>query len=476
MIDLLLTGGRVVDPANDVDGPFDVAVEGGQIAALAPELEGRDARRRIDARGRWILPGLVDTHVHVSRPFGGFQGFSMLVRAGVTCALDLAGFSESLRTGLRECGTGVTLGFVYPLMPGDTIEGRDPGAPELEGVLHEALASGALGLKVLGGHYPMTPDATSRAIRLCYERGAWCAVHAGTTESGSDISGLEELVELADGLPVHIAHINSYCRGQKEHPLLESHRALETLRGAPRARSESYLSPLNGALATMEDGVPRSEVVRTCLAMSGYPATAAGMESAIGDGLARVHRAEERSTRLLEPVEGLAHYRARESRVAVSFPVNPPASSISLAIARTDGEFTVTALSTDGGAFPRNTTLEQGLALVRFGALSLADLVVKACLNPARMLGLPRKGQLGAGCDADLVVVDPAGSRAEWVVAGGEVILERGEVVGKGGRMLTTGEGERFLRDEGVDCQVVRPEWLRSRRRPVRPRGKYATP
>lgn len=477
MIDLLLTGARVIDPADGLDGLLDVAVDGGRIVDVAPETRDREARRTVDASGKWILPGLVDTHVHVSEPFGGFQGFHMLAEAGVTCALDLAGFSESLLAGLRERGTGITLGFVHPLVPGGTLSGRDPGAPELERVLHGAVESGALGVKLLGGHYPVTPGATARVVRLAHETGIWCAVHAGTTESGSDIEGLEELVELADGLPVHVAHVNSYCRGQKEDPLLESHRALEALRAAPRARSESYLSALNGAIATIEGGVPESEVVRTCLEMSGYPPTAAGMESAIGDGLARVHLAEERRTRLLEPAEGLEHYEARGTRVAVSFPVNPPQSSISLAIARTDGEFTVTALSTDGGAFPRNTTLEQGLALVRFGALSLADFVVKACLNPARMLGLSRKGHLGVGADADIVVVDPACSRAEWVVACGQVVVERGEVVGRGGRMLTTRHGETYLREEGVERLVVSPEWLRGRELPdAKRRGAHVTP
>jgi dihydroorotase-like cyclic amidohydrolase len=102
--------------------------------------------------------------------------------------------------------------------------------------------------------------------------------------------------------------------------------------------------------------------------------------------------------------------------------VNSPAAAIALAIARTaDGSFAIPALGTDGGGIPRNTTLEQGLALVCFGALSLADLVTKACVNPAQMLGLPTKGHLGTGADADLIVVDPLTGRAEWVLANGQV-------------------------------------------------------
>jgi len=453
--DLWLAGGRVVDPANGVDGRRDVAVRDGVITEVRPPGDREPARRTIDASGRWILPGLVDTHVHVSEPFGGFQGFWMLARAGVTCALDLAGFGESLARGIRERGTGITIGFVFPLIPGETISGRDPGRAELERVIGEALASGALGAKVLGGHFPCSPEATALAIRLCEERGVRCAVHAGTTATGSDVEGLEELVDLAEGRPVHVAHVNSYCRGQKEEPLVEAGRALRALRRAPDAFSESYLSPFNGAPARLEDGAPASEVVRTCLRMGGHPPTVAGMRAAIREGQAVIQRAGERATELLDPEEGLAHFEAHGSRVTVSFPVNPPESAIGLAVAREEGEFVVTALSTDGGAFPRNTTLPQGLALVRFGALSRRDFVRKACLAPARSLGLPEKGHLGSGADADLVVVDPDAACAEWVVAGGRLIVEAGEVVGTGGRMMTTSAGAERLREDGVKCEVV---------------------
>ncbi|MFO8152611.1 hypothetical protein, partial [Thioalkalivibrio sp.] len=90
----------------------------------------------------------------------------------------------------------------------------DPSAEELREIVGKATEEGAFGVKILGGHVPLTPDATRRAIRAAADAGAYCAVHAGTTENGSDIKGLEELVALADGLPLHVAHVNSYCRGQ----------------------------------------------------------------------------------------------------------------------------------------------------------------------------------------------------------------------------------------------------------------------
>lgn len=463
MHDLLLRGGWVIDPANDVDGRFDVAIDGHRVAGVAPTPAGLPARRTVDVRGRWVLPGLVDVHVHLSEPFGGPQGFRMLAAAGVTCALDLAGFADSLVEGVRGHGTGLTIGFVHPIIPGRTVTDVDPDGGELSRLMDEVAERGALGVKVLGGHFPCTPAATARALRLAHERRLWCAVHAGTTEAGSDVEGLEELVDLAGDLPLHVAHVNSYCRGQREEPLSECVRALRALSRAPRARSDSYLSPWNAAPATVEDGAPTSRVVRTCLRMNGYGETERGLRAAIRDGVARVHRAAEGVTRLLGSEDGLAHFERRGSAVGVSFAVNPPESAISLAIAREDGDFQVTALATDGGAFPRNTTLEQGLALVRFGAISLTEFVAKASVAPAQMLGLPAKGHLGEGADADAIVVDPATSRAQWVVARGRVVVEDGVVVGQGGRMLTTTAGARFLREQGVEIEIVRPGWLGNR-------------
>jgi cytosine/adenosine deaminase-related metal-dependent hydrolase len=458
MYDLLIIDGRVVDPGNGLQGRFDVAVTAKRVAEVAPDLDRGQARQIVRAEGKWVLPGLVDSHVHIS---GRPQGHRMLARAGVTTALDTAGQPVAMIDGLQKAGTGLTVGFVYPLVPGETIPGENSSQAELERVLDAALSQGALGVKVLGGHYPLTPEATARVIQVAHEKQCWCAVHAGTTASGSHIEGLEELIALADGLPLHIAHINSYCRGQiTGDPLLESSRALKALVRAPRARSESYLALINGTDARIENGVPKSNVTKTCLERGGHPATVAGMEAAIAAGWAKIHGVWDGETALLPPSEGLAHFRECESRVGVSFPVNSPAAAIALATAKTNSEFAIAALSTDGGAIPRNTTLKQGLALVRFGALSLEEFVRKACLNPARMLGLESKGHLGIGADADVIVVNPETAQAEWVVANGQVIMQAGEVVGRGGQLITTPAGCRTLNGLGVKSKSVEPAWL----------------
>jgi dihydroorotase len=62
--DLVLTGGRVIDERNRVDGGFDVALKEGRIAAVGRELATGAARTR-DVTGCIVVPGLIDIHTHV---------------------------------------------------------------------------------------------------------------------------------------------------------------------------------------------------------------------------------------------------------------------------------------------------------------------------------------------------------------------------------------------------------------------------
>jgi cytosine/adenosine deaminase-related metal-dependent hydrolase len=262
VFDLLITGGTVVDAESGKFAPLDVAVSGGAVADVAEDLRGRGARRVIDAAGCWVLPGLVDTHVHVCGPFAGIEGYRMMARAGVTTALDLAGNAADLAAGLRRAGAGQTMAFVFPLVPGESVRSAAPDDAEIAGVRDAALASGALGVKVLGGHYPLTPEATAAVIRLAHDARCWCAVHAGTTATPGDIDGMEELIALAEGRPLHVPHINSYCRGARSRePIGDAARAIRALAATPSAVSESYLARINGASAAIADGVPKSHVV-----------------------------------------------------------------------------------------------------------------------------------------------------------------------------------------------------------------------
>ena len=67
---LLLSGGRVIDPANHIDSLADVLIRDGKIAAVGPDISSQAPAvvERMDVRGLVVCPGLLDLHVHLREP------------------------------------------------------------------------------------------------------------------------------------------------------------------------------------------------------------------------------------------------------------------------------------------------------------------------------------------------------------------------------------------------------------------------
>ncbi len=86
--DVLITGGRVVDPANGVHGALDVALKDGKVAAVGRDLG--DADSAIDAVGCLVMPGLIDLHTHVYKDVSifGIEADDLCPRTGVTTSVD----------------------------------------------------------------------------------------------------------------------------------------------------------------------------------------------------------------------------------------------------------------------------------------------------------------------------------------------------------------------------------------------------
>jgi dihydroorotase len=96
--DLLLRGGHVIDPKNGIDAPKDVAVADGKIAAVDDAIPPGQATRALDVSGLYVVPGLLDIHVHLYATAGNRDawagdysilpdGFSF--RSGVTTMVDV---------------------------------------------------------------------------------------------------------------------------------------------------------------------------------------------------------------------------------------------------------------------------------------------------------------------------------------------------------------------------------------------------
>ena len=95
--DLLLQGGRLIDPKNSISAVRDVAIKNGTIAAVAPHLNAADALKVVNAAGLIVTPGLVDIHVHVfagTGERGSYAGDNsvypdpLTLRVGVTTVAD----------------------------------------------------------------------------------------------------------------------------------------------------------------------------------------------------------------------------------------------------------------------------------------------------------------------------------------------------------------------------------------------------
>jgi dihydroorotase len=86
--DLIVRGGRVVDPSLGIDGVRDVAVAAGQIAAVEKDIKA-DAAEIIDARGRLVVPGLIDIHCHAAL---SKDGPPLVLLDGVTSYIDAGSY------------------------------------------------------------------------------------------------------------------------------------------------------------------------------------------------------------------------------------------------------------------------------------------------------------------------------------------------------------------------------------------------
>jgi dihydroorotase len=103
--DLILKGGRVIDPANGLDGVRDLAVNEGRIAEIAAEIPRGAAAETVDVGGRLVLPWLIDTHAHVYEYVSGRFGLNadmVGVQSGVTTVIDQGGPSCMTFPGFRK--------------------------------------------------------------------------------------------------------------------------------------------------------------------------------------------------------------------------------------------------------------------------------------------------------------------------------------------------------------------------------------
>ena len=211
MYDLLLKGGTVIDPAQDLRGALDVAVEDGKIARVAANIPKSEARRVIDIPGKTVTPGLIDLHTHV---FDGVAANGVHpdiagVHAGVTTVVDAgssgcATFSAFPRHILPKCETEV-IPLLHICQTGlatnpDIIA---ESSIDLEGTLkvareHRGLIKGIKARMVSPALEIFGMEMPRLAKRAARESGVPLMVHIGDTTKRYDPNVIRELLPLLE--------------------------------------------------------------------------------------------------------------------------------------------------------------------------------------------------------------------------------------------------------------------------------------
>lgn len=406
---LLLTGGRVIDPANHVDASGDLLIVNGKIAAVGKDASGKApaGAERLDVRGKVVCPGLIDLHVHLREPGqtakeniasgtaaaarGGFT--SVVCMPNTAPAIDTAGTVALIRDRAEQQGVvnvfvagaitkniaGEELAPIGSLKRAGVVAITDDGhcvqnnelmrraceyakmfeLPVMDhcqdyslvtdGVMHEGYWNTALGLRA----WPAAGEEmiVARNILLAELTGA--RVHCQHLSAAGSVSLIREARKR--GVPIS----GEAC---PHHFVLTD---------AAVAGSEKFWSG-DGKKLALTGKLPDWPAYDTNSKMN-PPLRSARDREAILEGLA-------------------------DGTIEILCSDHAPHCDYEKEVEFDYAPFGITGLET-----------ELALSLMQLyhtKRLSLADLIAKYTVAPARLLNL-KKGTLGVGADADVTILDP---------------------------------------------------------------------
>ena len=198
--ELLLTGGRVIDPSQSLDAVADVGIRGGRIAAIGPNLDATGCPDVRGIAGKYVCPGLIDLHGHWYE--GNLYGIDPMIclNHGVTTAVDAgstgyANFPEFRRTVIDQCLTDV-LAFVHISFMG----------------LHAPYAEELMDLRYA------RPQETAAVIAKHPDRAVGVKLRMGAMTANHGLEALDRaLAAASDGKVPLMVHISS---GAEEREIL----------------------------------------------------------------------------------------------------------------------------------------------------------------------------------------------------------------------------------------------------------------
>jgi allantoinase len=429
--DLVLRSRRAVLPEGT--RPAAVAVSGPAIAAVAGYREALDADRDVDLGDLALLPGLVDSHVHVNEPGRTeWEGFATATRAaaagGVTTICDMplnslpptvsvAALAEKRAAAAGQCWVDVA--FWGGAIPGN----QDALAP-----LHEA---GVIGFKCFlidSGvpEFPPLEPAELRTVLAC-------------------LASLDALliVHAEDGAEVKAASGHDFGSFVASRPPVAERRAIETVIGAAAATgARAHIVHLSAAeCVAMIAGAKAAGIRLTAETCPHYLYFAAEQ---VPDGATEFKSCPP----IRDAVNREALWRGLEAGV-IDCVVSDHSPCRPELKASGSGDF--------GAAWGGIASLQLGLSAVwtvaRRRGRTLDDVVRWMAAAPARLAGLTAKGALAVGHDADLVAFDPD----QTYTVEAARLLHRHPVTPYAGRTLTGRVRQTWLRgaalldpDDGV--------------------------